>query len=190
VTDIVCRIIAGELPAQVVLRTPEVIAFLDHRPVFKGHLLICPIRHVTTLLDLPEELMTPLLVNAQRVAAAMGAALGADGTFVAMNNVISQSVPHLHLHVVPRRKGDGLRGFFWPRTRYAAGEEADYAQRLRAELASPGSGTHGSSGAGPLGQGALGQDVGGQDVGGQYVRGQDATGQDATGEVVGGTDVG
>lgn len=137
-TDIVCRIIAGELPAQVVLRTPETIAFLDHRPVFKGHVLICPVRHVPTLLDLPEELMMPLLVSAQQLAAAMGPALGAEGTFVGMNNVISQSVPHLHLHVVPRRKGDGLRGFFWPRTRYAAGEEAEYARLLRDQLASAG----------------------------------------------------
>jgi len=81
--------------------------------------------------------MQPLLATAQRVARAMGPALGADGSFVAMNNVVSQSVPHLHVHVVPRSKGDGLRGFFWPRTRYAAGEEADYAARLRVALDTP-----------------------------------------------------
>ena len=90
------------------------VGFLDHRPVFKGHVLLSPVRHVDTLLDLPAELMTPLLAAAQRVAAALGATLGCQGTFVAMNNVVSQSVPHLHVHVVPRTKGDGLKGFFWP----------------------------------------------------------------------------
>ena len=121
-----------------VARTEETIAFLDHRPVFKGHVLVAPVRHVDTLLDLPDELMVPLLTTAQRVAAAIGAALGAQGTFVAMNNVVSQSVPHLHVHVVPRTKGDGLRGFFWPRTTYAAGEMEAYAARLAAELAPTG----------------------------------------------------
>ncbi|MCB0912496.1 MAG: HIT family protein [Propionibacteriaceae bacterium] len=135
--DIFCRIIAGELDTEEVWRDDDVVAFLDHRPVFKGHVLVCPTRHVETLLDLPGPLMQPLLTAAQRVAAAMGPALGAQGTFVAMNNVVSQSVPHLHVHVVPRSKGDGLRGFFWPRTRYAAGEEAEYASRLRAALARP-----------------------------------------------------
>ena len=134
VNDIVCQIVAGELSTEVVLRTDQVVAFLDHRPVFKGHVLICPVRHVDTLLDLPDELMQPLLGAAKRIAAAMGEAFGAEGTFLGMNNVISQSVPHLHLHVVPRRKGDGLRGFFWPRTRYAEGEEAAYADRLRQAL--------------------------------------------------------
>lgn len=134
-TDIFCQIIAGELPTEQVWRDDDVVAFLDHRPVFKGHVLVCPTRHVDTLLDLPAELMQPLLSATQRIAAAMGPAFGAEGTFVAMNNVISQSVPHLHTHVVPRSKGDGLRGFFWPRTRYADGEEADYADRLRAALA-------------------------------------------------------
>ena len=99
------------------MRTDELVAFLDHRPVFKGHVLVAPVRHVDTLLDLPAELMAPLLTPAQRVAAALGRRrLGAQGTFVAINNVVSQSVPHLHVHVVPRTKGDGLRGFFWPRT--------------------------------------------------------------------------
>lgn len=132
--DIVCQIVAGELSTEVVLRTDQVIAFLDHRPVFKGHVLICPVRHVDTLLDLPDELMQPLLGAAKRIAGAMGEAFGAEGTFLGMNNVISQSVPHLHLHVVPRRKGDGLRGFFWPRTHYDEGEEAAYAARLRQAL--------------------------------------------------------
>ena len=135
--DIFCQIIAGTLDTEVVWRDETVVAFLDHRPVFKGHVLVCPARHVESLLDLPGELMQPLLATAQRVARAMGPALGADGSFVAMNNVVSQSVPHLHVHVVPRSKGDGLRGFFWPRTRYAAGEEADYASRLRVALDTP-----------------------------------------------------
>jgi histidine triad (HIT) family protein len=118
----------------VVARTPALIAFLDHRPVFKGHVLIAPVSHVDTLLDLPHDLMEPLLVLGARVATALGDALGAQGTFVAMNNVVSQSVPHLHLHVVPRTKGDGLRGFFWPRTKYAAGEMDSYAQLIREAL--------------------------------------------------------
>ena len=126
----VCKIVAGELDAAVVLRTQEVVAFLDHRPVFKGHVLVAPVRHVDTLLELPAELMTPLLTTAQRVAAALGEALEAQGSFVAINNVVSQSVPHLHVHVVPRTKGDGLRGFFWPRTSYRSGEMATYAQLI------------------------------------------------------------
>lgn len=113
-----------------------VVAFLDTRPVFKGHVLVVPRTHVGTLLDLPDELATPLLGAARRIAAAMGPALGAGGTFVAMNNTISQSVPHLHVHVVPRSKGDGLRGFFWPRTRYDSPTEMDEtARRLREVLA-------------------------------------------------------
>ncbi|HET9871374.1 MAG TPA: HIT family protein [Propionibacteriaceae bacterium] len=134
--DIVCKIVRGELDAAVVARDDDMVAFLDHRPVFKGHVLIAPVRHVDTLLDLPPELMQPLLSLAQRVAAALGHIVGAQGTFVAINNVVSQSVPHLHLHVVPRSKGDGLRGFFWPRTAYADGEMAEYAQRLSDALRS------------------------------------------------------
>ena len=129
-SDVVCKIVAGELAAAVVLRTEQVVAFLDHRPVFKGHVLIAPVRHVDTLLELPAELMAPLLTSAQRVAAALGKALEAQGSFVAINNVVSQSVPHLHIHVVPRTKGDGLRGFFWPRTSYRSGEMATYAQLI------------------------------------------------------------
>ena len=132
--DIFCQIIAGELATAEVWRDDQVVAFLDHRPVFKGHVLVCPTRHVETLLDLPDDLMVPLFSVAQRIAAAMAPAFGAEGTFVAINNVVSQSVPHLHVHVVPRTKGDGLRGFFWPRTRYADGEEAEHAERLREAL--------------------------------------------------------
>ena len=141
-SDIFCQIISGDLPATEVWRDEQVVAFLDHRPVFKGHVLICPTLHVETLLELPDPLMQPLLAAAQTIAGAMGPAFGSEGTFVAINNVVSQSVPHLHLHVVPRSKGDGLRGFFWPRTRYADGEEADYAARLRTALSALGA-THG-----------------------------------------------
>lgn len=129
-----CAIAAGEVPAYVVLDEPDLLAFLDTRPVFKGHLLLVPRAHVDTLPDLPAELRDPFLAAAQRLATAMTDGLGAQGSFVAMNNTVSQSVPHLHCHVVPRTKGDGLRGFFWPRTTYADGEAEEYAGRLRAVL--------------------------------------------------------
>jgi histidine triad (HIT) family protein len=132
---IFCLIIAGETPADIVLDEPDLVAFLDARPVFKGHTLLVPREHVVTLPDLPAPLRDPFLDAAQRLARAVVEGLGAQGSFVAMNNVVSQSVAHLHLHVVPRTKGDGLRGFFWPRTTYAAGEAPEYAGRLRAALA-------------------------------------------------------
>ena len=131
VSDVICQIVKGELDAAVVARDQEVIAFLDHRPVFKGHVLVAPTRHVETLLNLPGELMVPLLTMTQRIAVAIGTALGAQGTFVAINNVVSQSIPHLHVHVVPRTRGDGLRGFFWPRTKYGPGEEDEYAEMIK-----------------------------------------------------------
>ena len=129
-----CGIVAGTTPATIVLETDDVVGFLDVRPVFKGHTLLVPREHLVTLSDLPESLMVPLLGTAQRVADAITSGLGAQGTFVAMNNVVSQSVAHLHMHVVPRTKGDGLRGFFWPRTKYADGEAEEYAAKLRAAL--------------------------------------------------------
>jgi histidine triad (HIT) family protein len=130
-----CAIVAGETPADLVHEEEDFVAFLDVRPVFKGHTLLVPRVHVDTLPDLPAELRDPFLALAQRLATAMQVGLDAQGSFVAVNNVVSQSVPHLHLHVVPRTKGDGLRGFFWPRTRYADGEEASrYASRLRSVL--------------------------------------------------------
>jgi histidine triad (HIT) family protein len=130
-----CRIVSGEAAAHRVLDEPEVVGFLDARPVFKGHVLLVPRTHLDTLSDLPEALFGPLFGAAQRVSEAVRSALGAQGSFVAMNNVVSQSVPHLHVHVVPRTKGDGLRGFFWPRTRYADdAEAADYADRLGSAL--------------------------------------------------------
>jgi histidine triad (HIT) family protein len=138
VTDCVfCRIVAGEVAAQVVFEDQDTVAFLDARPVFKGHVLVAPRRHYVTLAALPPDRVGPLFGRVRLLSAAVPAALGAQGTFVALNNVVSQSVPHLHVHVVPRTKGDGLRGFFWPRQRYADDEEAaDYAQRIRDALAS------------------------------------------------------
>ena len=133
-----CRIVDGVVPATVVLDEPYTLGFLDTRPVFKGHVLLVPRIHVDTLADLPPELLPVLMGAAQRVSSAVVAGLGAQGSFVAVNNVVSQSVPHLHVHVVPRTKGDGLRGFFWPRTKYASPDEArEYADRLGAALAPP-----------------------------------------------------
>ena len=129
-----CDIVAGDVAAETVLETEHTVGFLDHRPVFKGHVLLVPRLHVVTLPDLPAALRDPFLAAGQRLATAMVEALGAQGSFVAMNNTVSQTVPHLHLHVVPRTKGDGLRGFFWPRTTYAAGEAGEYALRMRAVL--------------------------------------------------------
>ena len=130
-----CAIMAGSVPAHVVLDDEIAVAFLDVRPVFKGHVLVAPREHYVTLPDLPAGLVGPLFSRVQRVSAALPEALGAQGTFVAENNVVSQSVAHLHVHVVPRTKGDGLRGFFWPRQRYDSPDEAaGYAQRLRAAL--------------------------------------------------------
>jgi len=134
-----CQIVAGSLAAEVVWADDLLVAFLDARPVFKGHTLLVPREHVATLPDLPAALREPFLAAAQRLARAMVDGLGAQGSFVAVNNIVSQSVPHLHLHVVPRTKGDGLRGFFWPRTKYADdGERAEYGDRLRATLAAAG----------------------------------------------------
>ena len=117
------------------LETGSVVAFLDHRPLFPGHCLVIPREHVETLGDLPGSLTAPLFDAAAAVARAVEAGLGADGSFVAVNNRVSQSVPHLHVHVVPRRRGDGLRGFFWPRTKYASVEERDeYARKIAAAL--------------------------------------------------------
>jgi histidine triad (HIT) family protein len=130
-----CAIVAGETEAARVLEDDDFVAFLDVRPVFKGHVLLVPRTHVVTLPDLPAGLRDGFLVHAQRLATAMIEGLGAQGSFVALNNTVSQSVPHLHLHVVPRTKGDGLRGFFWPRTTYADNAEAEsYAARVRAAL--------------------------------------------------------
>jgi histidine triad (HIT) family protein len=136
VTCAFCPIIAGEAPAHVVLDDDVAVAFLDRTPLFPGHTLLVPREHHETLTDLPPDLLGPLFARAQRLAGAMESALGAKGSFVAMNNRVSQSVPHLHVHVVPRTKGDGLKGFFWPRTKYGSDEEAaEVAARLRSALA-------------------------------------------------------
>ena len=133
-----CQIGAGEVPAHVVLDEPDLFGFLDTRPVFKGHVLLVTREHVEALPELPARLREPLLEATQRLARAVVDGLGAQGSFVATNTVVSQSVPHMHVHVVPRTKGDGLRGFFWPRTKYASDEEADeYAARVAAVLAAP-----------------------------------------------------
>ena len=130
-----CDIVAGSVPAFVVTSCADGMAFLDTRPVFKGHVLVVPRPHVAQLTDLDAALLPGYFGLVQRIAAAVPAALGCTGTFVAINNVVSQSVPHLHTHVVPRTKGDGLRGFFWPRHRYANDDEAtDHAKRIAAEL--------------------------------------------------------
>lgn len=130
-----CSISSGETDAAVVWRDDDFAAFLDVRPVFKGHVLLVPRLHVVTLPDLPAPLRDPFLAASQRLAAAMVDGLGAQGSFVAINNTVSQSVPHLHCHVVPRTKGDGLRGFFWPRTKYDDAADRDaWAARLRAAL--------------------------------------------------------
>jgi len=130
-----CAIACGDVCAATVLDEGDVVAFLDHRPVFKGHTLVVPRSHHETLTDLPRDAIGPFFASVQRIARAVQAACDADGTFVAMNNRVSQSVPHLHAHVVPRRKGDGLKGFFWPRTRYAGDAEIEgFAARIRAAL--------------------------------------------------------
>ena len=132
-----CSILSGETPAHVVLDDDVVLGFLDARPLFPGHTLLVPREHVETLADLPVDRLGPYFERAQRLAGAMEDALGAAGSFVAINNRISQSVPHLHTHVVPRNPKDGLRGFFWPRTRYAdEAEAAAIAERLRAAVGS------------------------------------------------------
>lgn len=133
-----CAIAAGDVPAHLVWETDETVAFLDVNPVFPGHVLVVPRRHVVTLPELPDDLIVPLFTTARAVAAAIAApeGFGAHGTFVGNNNVVSQSVAHLHVHVVPRRRKDGLRGFFWPRTKYASDEEAaEVAGRIRAAIA-------------------------------------------------------
>jgi histidine triad (HIT) family protein len=131
-TCVFCDIVARRRAADIVLDDDVALAFLDVRPLFKGHTLLIPRAHHETLADLPADAIGPFFARAQRLASLMEQELGSAGSFVALNNRISQSVPHLHVHVVPRNRKDGLRGFFWPRTRYESDEEAaDYARRLR-----------------------------------------------------------
>ena len=124
-----CRIVSGEVPATLVYEDKNAVAFLDHRPLFHGHTLLVPREHVETLVDLPPVLVGPFFEAAQTLARAVEHAMKAEGTFVAMNNRVSQSVPHLHVHIVPRRKKDGLKGFFWPRTKYKDDEEMKVVQQ-------------------------------------------------------------
>ena len=119
-----CAIAAGEVDAHIVFEDDVSLAFLDNRPLFPGHSLLIPRGHHETIWDLPDKLVEPYFANARRLSAAVREAMGAQGAFVAMNNVVSQSVPHLHTHLVPRNRKDGLRGFFWPRSKYESSEEA------------------------------------------------------------------
>lgn len=132
---IFCATAAGRTAAHMVRADELTVAFLDTRPVFKGHVLVVPRQHWPTLAELPAGLVGPLFAEVRRISVAVQAGLGAQGSFVALNNTVSQSVPHLHVHVVPRTRGDGLRGFFWPRTKYASTAEADgYARKIRDAL--------------------------------------------------------
>ena len=132
-----CAIAAGEAEAEVVFEDDHTLAFLDNRPLFHGHALLIPREHHETLADLPDGLLTPLFANARMLSRAIPEAMGKPGCFVAVNNVVSQSVPHLHVHVVPRKPKDGLRGFFWPRTKYESPEElAEVGARVRAAVGS------------------------------------------------------
>ena len=124
-----CRIAAGQMPAAIVLENDHAVAFLDHRPLFPGHCLLVPRVHCETLPGLPAALVGPLFTTAQNLARAVELGLAADGSFVAINNHVSQSVPHLHIHVVPRRRKDGLKGFFWPRQKYESEEAMRRAQQ-------------------------------------------------------------
>ena len=132
---IFCQIVTGERPAHVVLEGEQTLAFLDVRPIFPGHSLLVPRDHYRTLVDLPPSLVSELFLDGQRLARAVQHGMEAEGTFVAMNNIVSQSVPHVHLHVVPRRPKDGLRGFFWPRQRYDdESQMAHVAEQIRAAI--------------------------------------------------------
>ncbi|MBX3259694.1 MAG: HIT family protein [Labilithrix sp.] len=131
-----CDIVDGKIPAHVVFEDDVALAFLDKTPLFHGHVLVVPRGHVVTLPELDAGVVGPFFERVQAIARAVPGALGAQGTFVAMNNVVSQSVAHLHVHVVPRTKGDGLKGFFWPRTKYASDEQMrEVAEKIRRGLA-------------------------------------------------------
>jgi histidine triad (HIT) family protein len=124
-----CRIVSGELPATIVYEDDNSVAFLDHRPLFHGHTLLVPREHVETLGELSPRIVGPYFEAAQLLSRAVESAMDAEGSFVAMNNRVSQSVPHLHVHVVPRRRKDGLKGFFWPRTKYKGDEEMEEVKK-------------------------------------------------------------
>jgi histidine triad (HIT) family protein len=131
-----CGIVNGEVSATIVFRDDISLAFLDHRPLFPGHCLLIPKDHFETLSDLPTDLVGPFFRNAQLLVRAVEGAMGAEGSFVAMNNRVSQSVPHLHMHIVPRRKKDGLKGFFWPRSKYGSDAEiVEVQKRIQSAIA-------------------------------------------------------
>ena len=125
-----CRIVSGDASATIVYEDDKSVAFLDHRPLFHGHTLLVPRDHLETLGDLPVTQVGPFFKTVQLLSRAVESALDAEGTFVAMNNRVSQSVPHLHVHVVPRRRKDGLKGFFWPRTKYKSEDEMLAVKKL------------------------------------------------------------
>jgi histidine triad (HIT) family protein len=130
-----CEIAAGRVAAEIVWRDKDALAFLDHRPLFPGHVLLIPEQHVDTLADLPAAHVGPFFQAVQKLECAVERAMEAEGTFIAVNNHVSQSVPHLHVHIVPRRKGDGLKGFFWPRQKYASDEHMrETAEKIRAAV--------------------------------------------------------
>ncbi|WP_026426013.1 HIT family protein [Actinokineospora inagensis] len=134
-TCVFCRIIAGELPAVMVYQDTDAVAFLDHRPLFRGHVLLVPRTHLTVLSDLPPDRVAPFFALAQRLERAVEDGLGADGSLIMINNIVSQSVPHLHLHVIPRHHKDGLRFWLGPRHPYDEANPAEaYAERIRADL--------------------------------------------------------
>jgi histidine triad (HIT) family protein len=130
-----CQIASGAVPAEIVWQDEHALAFLDNRPLFPGHVLLIPKEHVETLADLPKAEIGPLFEAAQKLAIAVEKGMSAQGSFVAINNKVSQSVPHLHIHVAPRNKGDGLKGFFWPRKNYDSDEHLrETAEKIRAAL--------------------------------------------------------
>ena len=131
-TCIFCSIVEGTLPAEIVHRDADVVAFLDTKPLFHGHVLVVPVKHVVTLGELED--VGPFFERVRELSIVVPAAMEGEGSFVANNNIVSQSVPHLHVHVVPRKKGDGLKGFFWPRRKYAGDEARDTGDRIRAAL--------------------------------------------------------
>jgi histidine triad (HIT) family protein len=131
-----CRIAGGAEDGHVVFEDADTLAFLDNRPLFPGHSLLIPRQHLETVWDLPDDLIGPLFANARLLSVAIPKAMRKPGSFVAINNVVSQSVPHLHVHVVPRKPKDGLRGFFWPRTKYESEDQMrDVAERVRKAVA-------------------------------------------------------
>ena len=130
-----CRIVEGDLASPLVFEDEATLSFLDHRPLFAGHVLLIPKKHYETLVDLPVSLIEHFFRNVQMLSRAVETAMDAEGTFVAMNNRVSQSVPHLHVHVIPRRRKDGLKGFFWPRTKYSSDDQVnEVSTRIRSTI--------------------------------------------------------